>query len=105
MMCTINGDRFFLFTKNTWIKDSGASCHITNDDTGLYDITDIDELIQGSSSIMSTMKKSAPSQGMPSQVTYQVHTLWPVKFCPKAGANLFSLTCELLQGNKIPSDY
>ena len=34
----------------------------------------------------------------------QVHTLWPVKFCPSAGANLFSLTCKLSQGNKISSD-
>ena len=57
MMCTIDGDTFFLFTKNTWIGDSGVSCHITDDDTGLYDITYIDESIQGSSSIMPAMKK------------------------------------------------
>ena len=25
MMCTIDGDTFSLFTKNTWIGDSGAS--------------------------------------------------------------------------------
>ena len=36
--------------------------------------------------------------------TEQVHTLWPMEFCLKAGANLFSLTCELLQG-KITSDH
>ena len=36
--------------------------------------------------------------------TEQVHILWPMKFCPKAGVNLFSLTCELLQGTKISSD-
>ena len=35
--------------------------------------------------------------------TEWVHTLWPVKFCPKAGANLFSLMSKL-QGNKISSD-
>ena len=35
----------------------------------------------------------------------KVHTLWLVKFYPKAGANLFSLTCKLLQGNKILSYY
>ena len=34
----------------------------------------------------------------------QVHTLWHVKFCPLAGANLFSLMCKLLQGNKISSN-
>ena len=37
--------------------------------------------------------------------TKQVHTLWAVKFCPKAGANLFSLMYELLQGNKISCDH
>ena len=36
--------------------------------------------------------------------TKQFHTLWPVKLCPKASANLFSLMCELLQGNGIILD-
>ena len=57
MMCTIDGDRFYSFTKNTWIRDSGASYHITNNDTGMYDITNINESIQGNSSIMPAMKK------------------------------------------------
>ena len=57
MMCTIDGDTFFSFTKNTWIRDLGASCHITNNDTGLYDVTDINNSIQGSSSIMPAAKK------------------------------------------------
>ena len=26
------------YTSNTWIADTGASCHITNDETGLYDV-------------------------------------------------------------------
>ena len=37
--------------------------------------------------------------------TELVNTLWPMKFCLKAGANLFSLTCELSEGNKISSDH
>ena len=57
MMCTIDGNTFFSFTENTWIGDLVGSCHITNDDTGLYDIINIDELIQGSSGIMPAMKK------------------------------------------------
>ena len=81
MMCTIDGDTFFLFTKNTWFGYSGASCHITNDDTDLYDITDINESIQGSSSIMPATKKGK-LQVKVCQVdgTEQVHTLWPEKF-------------------------
>ena len=37
--------------------------------------------------------------------TEQVHTIWSVKVFPKAGANLFSLTCKLLQGSKIASNH
>ena len=49
MLCTINGDTIFLFTKNTLIRDSGALCHIMNNHTSLFDITDINKWIQGSS--------------------------------------------------------
>ena len=106
MMCTINGDIFFLLTMNTWIEDSGASCHITNDDTGLYDVTNINESIQVSSGIM-LVTKMGKLQVKMHQVdgTERVHTLWPVKFCPMAGANLISQTCKLSQGNKIVSDH
>ena len=92
------------FSKSTWIGDSGASCHITNDDKDMYDVIGIDELIQGSSGIMPTMKKGK-LQVTVCQVSgeEQVHTLWFVKFCPFAGANLFSLMCKLLQGDKISS--
>ena len=31
------------------------------------------------------------------------HSLWPLKYCEKARANLFSLTCKLLQGAKMSS--
>ena len=71
----------------------------------MYDIIDINYSIQGSSSIMFATKKGKL------QVTVrqvhgeeQVHTLWPVKFCPSAGMNLFSLTCKLSWGNKISSN-
>ena len=57
MMCIIDGDTIFIFMKNTWIGDSGASCHITNNNNSLFNIININELIQGSSSIMHAMKK------------------------------------------------
>ena len=34
----------------------------------------------------------------------QVHTLWPVKFCPSTGVKLFSLTCKFSKRNKITSN-
>jgi hypothetical protein len=32
-------------TKDTWIGDTGASCHMTNDDTGMYEVKTIDDEI------------------------------------------------------------
>ena len=29
--------------ENTWLCDSGARCHLTNDSTGVYDIVEINE--------------------------------------------------------------
>ena len=37
--------------------------------------------------------------------TEWVYTIWPMRLCPKAGVNLFSLTCELLQGKILSSDH
>ena len=93
MMCTIDGDTFYSFTRNTWIRDSGASCHITND---LYGITDIDESIQDSSSIMPTTKK---------ELHFKVCQIDGTEWVLKAGVNLLSLTCKLLQENSISSDH
>ena len=92
MMYAINGDTFYSFTKNTLIRDSGTPCHITNNDADMYDNNKINWLIQGSSSIMLTMKKDKLCVNV-HQVdgTKGVHTLWPMKFCPKVGVNLLSL--------------
>ena len=91
MICTINGNTFFSFTKNTQNRDSGTSCHITNNNTGLYDIINIDKSIQGSSGIMPATKKAKQWVTVwKLKGAEQVHTLWPVKFSPTAGANLFS---------------
>ena len=96
----------FLFTKKSWSRDSYASCHIINNNTGLYDITDINESIQGSSHIMPAMKEGKLLvKARQDDMTQWANTLWPVKFCPKIGSNLFSLTCKLSQGNKIASDH
>ena len=56
MMSTIDGDTFCLFTKNTSIGDFGALCDIMNNDTNLFNIIDINQLIQGSSGIMPATK-------------------------------------------------
>ena len=95
----------FLFMKNTWIGDFSALYHIMNDNISQFNI-DINKLIQGSSMLMSATKKGKLCINV-WQVdrTEWVHILWTMKFCPKAGANLFSLTCELLQRKTILSDH
>ena len=49
-------EMLFLFMKNTSNRDMG-SCHITSNDTGWYDVTDINKLVQGSSCSVPLMKK------------------------------------------------
>ena len=48
MMCTIDDDSCYTFTKNTWIGNTGISYHIINNDTGMFDTKQINESIQGS---------------------------------------------------------
>ena len=81
MMCTIDGNTFHLFNKNTWIGNSCASCHMTNNESGMYDVIKIDKSIQGSSGIMPTTKKGKLCMRV-CQVNgqEQVHILWPEKF-------------------------
>ena len=76
-----------------------------HDDTGLYDVISINKSVQGSSGSMSTMKRGK-LQTKVCQVNQsgKSHKLWPVKYCAKAGANQFSLTCKLSQGSIISSD-
>ena len=57
VLCMIDGETFHLFMKNTWIGNLGASCHITNDETGLYDVTEINKLVEGSWEIFLLPKK------------------------------------------------
>ena len=66
MLCIINGVTFYLFTKNIWIEDSRAPCHITKDDISLFDIIEFNESIQVSSGSMPVTKKGSSYQGMKS---------------------------------------
>ena len=104
--CTIDGDTFYLFMKNMCIGDCGVSYHTMNNYTGFFDIIDINESIQGSFRNMAAMKKGKLCVNIQQvEGAEQVHSLWHEKFCPKAGANLFFLMCEILQGNKTSSDH
>ena len=56
MLCTIDGETFHLF-KNKWIGDSGTLCQITNNYSSLFEVTEINKLIQGNSDSMPAIEK------------------------------------------------
>ena len=64
--------------------------HIANNDTGIYDVTNIDKLVQGSSGNMSTAKMGELHVKV-RQVSdkKRLHIILPVKHCAKACADLF----------------
>ena len=97
----IDGESFYIFTKNTWMGNCSTLCHITNN-VGLHFVTNIDELVQGSAGSISFKKKSKLCMKV-RQVDEgkKLHILFSVKYCASVHANLFLLTCELLQENKI----
>ena len=70
---------------------------VCNDDIWMYDVTDIDKSIQGSSGNVEAAKKSKlyvkVRQADESDI---LHTLWPVGNCEKASENLFSSTFKLM---------
>ena len=84
MVCTINGDTFFVDKED---MDQILSALLTSKTCWLW-------------------KKRKPCINV-WQVdgSEWVHTLWPANAFPKTGASLFSLMCEFLQGSKIPSDH
>ena len=57
MMCTIDGESFYAFIKHMGIGNLGTLCNVTNNDTGMYDTTNMDKLVQGNSDSMSATKK------------------------------------------------
>ena len=56
-MCLIGRQSFYTFTKNSLIGNLGVSCHITNDETGLYNVSNIDKLVSKSMGSVSITNK------------------------------------------------
>ena len=48
VLCAIKGKVLTTLMKNTWIGDSSTLCCITNDDTGIFDVTIINKSVEGS---------------------------------------------------------
>ena len=103
---TVNGDQYARFCKHTWIADTGTSCHVTNDDSDMYDVTEISELIGGAGpeSIMATKKGKLRRLAIQRDGSLIEKVLDPVKYAPKARESLFCLNRELEQGARLSSD-
>ena len=78
------------------MSNSGDSCLIANDDTEIYDVTNLDKFVQDVSGNMKAIKSSKPCikvrQGDESSL---LHTLWLVNYYVRVSENLFSSTCKL----------
>ena len=96
-------DIFFIH-KNMWIGDSHASTSWIMRPVYLMSSTSISGFKKAWGTCQ-LQKKQASHWPLQVDGTGWVHTLWLMKFCPKAGANLFSLTCKPLQGKEISSDH
>ena len=44
LSCILKGEPYFPFTKQTWVDDSGSSCHLNNDDSGIHYVTIISDI-------------------------------------------------------------
>ena len=105
MFCTIDRETFLLSTKNMWINDSSASCHMTNNDTCFYDVTNINKLIQASESNTCTTKKDKLWINV-CQVngTEWVHILWPRSIVPRQMQTCIALHVNFCEGTRLKSD-
>ena len=57
MICMIDGETLFTFMKKTCVSNLGAFCHITTTNSCFYNITNINESLQGSSGSILTTKR------------------------------------------------
>jgi len=92
-------------SETTWIADSGATCHITNDPTGLYDIEHMETLVtlwDGTTvTTMMNAKLKLKMEGLEGPMTV---TLYDVKYIPEFMLKLSSLSCAMKKGANIQNE-
>ena len=90
----------------TWIGDSGASCHMTNNDTGMYEVQTIqDEITIGNGKpLIATKIGKLKVDIMQKDGSSMEVTLTGVKYVPNLFCKLFSITKALEKGLNIGND-
>jgi len=84
-------------TDATWIADSGATCHVTNDKDGMYDTSTIYKAITigNGETVQGTLNGKIDMRFDSAEGTSTTITLTNVKFIPCFWGKLFSLTCAM----------
>ena len=100
------GSKWPRMRNNIWLDNSGASCHMCNDDTNMFDWTPIDSHIKiGDGKYMSATKIGklkltvVQASGSKQEITIQ-----EVQYVPTLAINLFSITKALDNGWKISNE-
>ena len=88
------------FSENTWIGDSGASCHMTNSDLGMFDWKRIDEeiTIGNGRPMKATKVGSIRLETIQKNGSMRSFMMTNVKYIPELYCKLFSLTTALDKG-------
>jgi hypothetical protein len=97
--CVIGDVRYPAFTHTTTVGDSGASCHLCTNNTGMYDVEEIQERIGGieGTAIFATLKGKLGCTVKQADGTTTPIVL-DVKYCKNAAQQLFSITYEMNRG-------
>ena len=91
-------------TNDTWIADMGASCHMTNDDTGMYDITILKDdfvTVADDQEVKALKIGKLDMMAIQENGTKVKFTMENVKYCPELAIKLFSLTAAIDHGMDI----
>ena len=105
--CVIDVVQYASFTNKTWIGDSGASCHLDNDGSGMYDVEDINDIIgmtDGKSTVRATKKGRKGFVVEQLDDTTAIKELYTVKYTPGISDRLLSINAELSNGVVLSSD-
>jgi hypothetical protein len=95
-----------LANQHLWIADSGASCHMTCSNDGMFDCTAVDDHIKiGDGTYIKAVKVGSKNVlvKQPDGTMAKI-TIMNVKYVPDLWVNLFSLTQPLKQGWKLTNE-
>ena len=104
MVCNIDRESFFMLSKCTWVGVSSASCHITNDDVRMNDVSTSMILFKTAQAIWRQPKRISFAQFKRGWWNQNFKHSTACEVSSKVITNLLCLPCELLHGSKLCSE-